>query len=52
MGPERDERLYLVDMRDAVERILRYTSGGRAAFLADPMTPSLRERLSRLVPGL
>ncbi len=37
MGPERDEGLYLVDMRDAVERILRYTSTGHAAFLADPM---------------
>ena len=37
MVPERDETLYLVDMRDAVERILRYTAAGRGAFLADPM---------------
>jgi uncharacterized protein with HEPN domain len=37
MAPERDEALYLVDMRDAVERILRYTSAGRDAFFADPM---------------
>jgi uncharacterized protein with HEPN domain len=37
MAPERDETLYLVDMREAVERILRYTTAGRDAFLADPM---------------
>jgi len=37
MAAERDERLYLADMRGAVERILRYTAGGRAAFFADPM---------------
>ena len=37
MAPERDETLYVVDMRDAVERILRYTSAGHDAFLADPM---------------
>jgi uncharacterized protein with HEPN domain len=37
MPAERDERLYLADMRDAVDRILRYTMGGRAAFFADPM---------------
>ncbi len=37
MSAERDERLYLADMRDAVDRILRYTLGGRAAFFADPM---------------
>jgi uncharacterized protein with HEPN domain len=37
MAPERDEALYLVDLRDAVERILRYTAAGRDAFLADPM---------------
>ena len=34
---ERDEGLYLADIRGAVERILRYTSGGRDEFLADPM---------------
>jgi uncharacterized protein with HEPN domain len=37
MVAERDERLYLADMRDAVERILRYTTGGRTTFFADPM---------------
>jgi uncharacterized protein with HEPN domain len=37
MLPERDERLYLADMREAVDKILRYTMGGRAAFFADPM---------------
>jgi len=34
---ERDARLYLADIRDAVEKILRYTSGGRREFFADPM---------------
>jgi len=33
MAEERDESLYLVDIRDAVEKILQYTSGGRD----DPM---------------
>jgi len=37
MPAERDERLYLADMRDAVDRALRYTMGGREAFFADPM---------------
>jgi uncharacterized protein with HEPN domain len=37
MAPERDETLYLVEMREAVERILRYTTAGRDAFFADPM---------------
>ena len=37
MTEERDERLYLTDIRDAVERILQYTSGGRDEFFADPM---------------
>jgi len=37
MAAERDERLYLADMRDAVDKILRYTKGGRATFFADPM---------------
>jgi uncharacterized protein with HEPN domain len=37
MPAERDERLYLADMRDAVDRVLRYTMGGREAFFADPM---------------
>ena len=37
MPTERDERLYLADMRDAADKILRYTSGGRAAFFSDAM---------------
>jgi len=37
MAEERDESLYLVDIRDAVEKILQYTSGGRDEFFADPM---------------
>jgi uncharacterized protein with HEPN domain len=37
MAEERDERLYLTDIRDSVEKILRYTSGGREEFFADPM---------------
>jgi uncharacterized protein with HEPN domain len=37
MPAERDERLYLADMRDAVDRILRYTISGGAVFFADAM---------------
>ena len=37
MAKERDERLYFVDIRDAIDRILTYTAGGREAFFADPM---------------
>ena len=37
MAGERDERLYLADIRDAIDRILEYTSRGREAFFADPM---------------
>jgi len=37
MPTERDEGLYLADMRDAVDKILRYTRGGRAAFFSDAM---------------
>jgi uncharacterized protein with HEPN domain len=33
----RDERLYLADIRDAIERVLAYTAHGRAAFFSDPM---------------
>lgn len=29
MAEERDERLYLTDIRDAIDRILEYTSSGR-----------------------
>jgi uncharacterized protein with HEPN domain len=33
----KDDRIYLAQFRDAVARIDTFTSGGRAAFLADPM---------------
>lgn len=34
---DREERLYLADIRDAIDRVLRYTHKGRDAFFADPM---------------
>jgi uncharacterized protein with HEPN domain len=37
MDEERDEALYLADIRDAVGKILRYTSGGRDEFFSDSM---------------
>ncbi len=37
MAGERDERLYLTDIKDAVVRVLRYTAAGREAFFANPM---------------
>ena len=37
MMAERNERLYLADIRDAIERVLVYTTKGRDAFFADPM---------------
>ena len=37
MAEERDEALYLADIRDAVDKILQYTSGGRDEFFADSM---------------
>ena len=33
----RDDRVYLLHIRDAVRRILDYTAAGRDAFLSDPM---------------
>lgn len=36
--PERDERLYLDDIANAIARILTYTSDGREAFFADTRT--------------
>jgi len=33
----REERLYLADIGDAIDRVLRYTHTGRDAFFADPM---------------
>jgi uncharacterized protein with HEPN domain len=38
MPSERSERLYLADIRDAIDRILAYTSEGREAFLCDTRT--------------
>jgi uncharacterized protein with HEPN domain len=32
-----DDRAYLAHIRDAIQRIETYTSGGREQFLADPM---------------
>lgn len=34
---DRDESLYLADIRDAIARVLSYTTAGRGAFFADPM---------------
>ena len=34
----RTERLYLADIRDAIDKILRYTSAGREAFASDERT--------------
>jgi len=36
-SPERAERLYLTDARDAIDRILSYTTTGRDGFLSDRM---------------
>ena len=35
--PKRNEKLYLTDILDAIDRILEYTSGGRTAFMENPM---------------
>ena len=34
----KDDRVYLWHIRDCIDRILDYTSGGQAAFLADSKT--------------
>ena len=34
---KRNERLFLTDIRDAIDRILEYTSEGRVAFMDSPM---------------
>jgi uncharacterized protein with HEPN domain len=34
----KDDRLYLLHVRDAVDRIREYTSAGRDAFFGDPKT--------------
>jgi uncharacterized protein with HEPN domain len=33
----KDDRIYLAHLRDAIERIECFTSGGRDQFLANPM---------------
>jgi uncharacterized protein with HEPN domain len=37
MPRKRNEKLYLDDMGDAIDRILEYTSGGRETFMDDSM---------------
>jgi uncharacterized protein with HEPN domain len=37
MRKERQETLYIADIRDAIDRILNYTVGGRKAFFMNPM---------------
>ncbi len=37
MTEQREEGLYLADIRDAIDRVLAYTVKGREAFLTDPM---------------
>lgn len=37
MGEARDERLYLPDIREAIDKVLRYTAAGREAFFGNPM---------------
>jgi uncharacterized protein with HEPN domain len=34
----KDEQIYLLHIRDAIDRIFNYTREGRDAFLGDPMT--------------
>jgi uncharacterized protein with HEPN domain len=34
----KDPQVYLLHIRDATERVLRYTAEGKSAFLADPKT--------------
>ena len=34
----KDDRVYLLHVRDAIDRIRSYTAGGRAAFFADTRT--------------
>jgi uncharacterized protein with HEPN domain len=38
MADERDERLFLEDLREAIERISSYTAAGRDAFFSDVRT--------------
>ncbi len=34
----KDNRVYLLHIRDAIQRVLSYISGGKKAFLSDPKT--------------
>ncbi len=34
----KDDRIYLLHIRDAIDRILTYTAGGRSEFFNDPKT--------------
>jgi len=34
----KEDRIYLLHIRDALERILKYTAQGKQAFFADPRT--------------
>ncbi len=34
----KEDRFYLLHVRDAVDRVLAYTTGGREAFFSDPRT--------------
>ena len=38
MAGERDETLYLTDIRDAIDKVLTYTAKGRDAFFAESVT--------------
>ena len=35
---QRDERLYLTEILEAIDRVLEYTTAGRAFFFGDPKT--------------
>lgn len=56
----KDDRLYLIHIGECIDRIARYTAGGRAVFLADPMIQDavarnlqvLAESSQRLSDGL
>lgn len=34
----KDDKLYLIHLRECIERVVGYTADGKAAFLADPKT--------------
>ena len=55
----RSERLYLSDARDAIDRVLSYTSGGSSRFFDEPMVQDavvrnleiIGEAVKHLTPG-